>query len=93
MSPGKVSNGITGLYSVELFAMRVGHRKHQTAKDVVKTKNCCPITKSGVPLLGMTPTQIIKHEEVLVVPTCSLHPFFLVCLVREGTLWATERET
>lgn len=63
MSPGKVSSRMTELYSVELFAMGVEHEDHQTAKAVVKTKNC-PIINSGVLSLGMTPTQLNKHGEV-----------------------------
>lgn len=45
-----------------------------------------------VPLLRTTPTQLLKHEEVKLVPKWSLYPYILVSLFMEGTLQTTESE-
>lgn len=44
------------------------------------------------PLLKITPTQIIKHGEIELVPIQSLHPYSLVSLVQEATQHGTKGE-
>jgi len=62
----------------------------QTTQTVAKTKGCSLQTKA--PLSRTTPTQLIEHEEVKLVPTWSLYPYILVSLVQKSTLQSTERE-
>ena len=44
------------------------------------------------PLLRTTPTQLIEHGEVEVMPTWTTYLYVLVSLVRKGTLQVIERE-
>lgn len=46
----------------------------------------------GTQLLRTTPTRLIEHGEVEVVPTWSVYLYVLASLVREGTLQVIERE-
>lgn len=72
---------------------QVSHENLPVLKAVDKTMDCSLHTEMRTPLLRTTPTQLIEHGEVELIPTWSIQPYILMSLVWEGTLQATKRET
>ena len=68
------------------------HGNPQITQAGTKTTGCSAQTESGTLLLNTTPTQLIEHEEVKLVPVWSPHPYFLISLVQESALQDTERD-
>ena len=70
---------LVGLYLIELLAKGFSWNS-QTTQSKVKTIGCSPQTESKSSLLKVTPTQIIEHREVEMVPKYTLHPYAIAYL-------------
>lgn len=69
------------------------HGNPQTTHDVAETMSSSLQTDIKVPLLKITPKQLIEHGEAELVSTSSLHPYVPASLVWEGILHTFKRET
>ena len=70
----------------------MSHENPHTTQAVNDTKGCSPKTETKVPLLNTTPTQLIEHGKLELVPTQSLHFYILAPLVLKDTQHAAKRE-
>lgn len=91
LSTNEASSNKTGLHLIELLAEGVPLGP-QTTQAVAKSMDCSPQTDSKAPLPKTSPTQLIEHRQVKLVPTWSLYPYVPASLVQESTLPAIKRE-
>ena len=87
LSPNETSSTGIGLHLVEMLVKGVFWESPNNPDG------CSPQTDGQAPLLETTPTQLIKHGEVQLVPTESFHHCTQGSFVQEGTLSATKGET
>lgn len=74
---------LLGLYLIELLAKGFSWNS-QTTQSEVKTTGYSQPTDSKSPLLKVTPTQIIEHGEIEMVPKYTLHPYVIAYLFGTG---------
>jgi hypothetical protein len=56
---------------------RWSHKNSQTTQAVIKAINCTLQTDHKAPLLKTTPMQLIKHGDIVLLSTQSLHLYLL----------------
>ena len=91
LSPNEASRTTNGLHLIELLAKEIP----QTPKNnsgYCQGYSCFPQTYVKPYYQRQTPTQLIEHTVVEVMPTSSLHPNGLVLLVLKIPLHTTKGE-
>ena len=74
---------LVGLYLIELLAKGFSWNS-QTMQSKVKTIGYSQQSDSKSPLLKVTPTQIIEHGEIEMVPKYTLQPYAVAYLFGTG---------
>ena len=69
LSPNEFSTTGIGLHLIKLLAKGIQKENPQVDQVVAKTKGCSSQIDSKACLLKATPTQLIRHRKIELVPT------------------------